>query len=280
MAGPRKKNLDDLCVLPIGIDNLLRPKLADIPSGTGRKGSGTAMNWIEFVPDYITAIAIVVGGAWAYARYFHERSDEPATDIDVDVSFIGVHHDACLIEVDVTLENKSLVRHYYHDFRMDMRYLLPSDPVVDGDVRLAYQVCFPHSIDARLGEGVKRYFPNAEYINPRQTFHQRYVTFVPTNALFIRVHCVFTLDETLALRVRQTLTRRKGYQAKMREQNNGKHQEVKIDTQRVFAVECSNMDSVSPTDCSDPHQLAPATALSDETGINGPSSEVANPADR
>lgn len=204
------------------------------------------MNWVELLPDYITAIAIVVGGTWAYTRYLHERSDEPATDIDVDVTFVGVQHDACLVEVDVTLENKSLMRHYYHDFRMDMRYLLPSDPIVDGDARLAYQVCFFHSIDERLEGGVKRYFPNAEYINPRQAFHQRYVTFVPANASFIRVHCVFTFDETLALRVRQTWTRRKRRGTKTEEKNSGKHQAIRVDTQRVFAVECSNVGPGAP----------------------------------
>lgn len=193
------------------------------------------------VPDYITAIAIVVGGLWAYVRYFHERSDEPATNIDVDVRFVGAQNHACLVEVDVTLENKSLVRHYYHDFRLNMRYLTPSDPIVDGHERLAYQVLFPHSIDTRLEGNVKRHFPNAEYINPRQTFHHRYVTFVPVDATFVRVHCVFTVDEALS-RVRRILTggKRRKTVTKM---SGGNRQPVKIDSQRVFAVKIPNMKS-------------------------------------
>lgn len=192
------------------------------------------MNWVEIVPGYVTAVAVLVGGVWTYIRFFHERSDEPATDIDVNARFVGVQDGQCLVEVEATLVNRSLVRHYYHDFRMNMRYLTPDDRIVDGGDRLAYQVHFPHSIDKRVGD--VRYFPNAKYINPRQTFHQRYETFVPAEATFIRVHCGFTFDETtLVLRVRRFFGRDQGPKAT---KNSGTRGEIKIDSQRVFAVRC------------------------------------------
>jgi hypothetical protein len=44
--------------------------------------------------------------------------------------------------------------------------------------------------DQRLG-GEKRFFSNVEYINPKQEFRHRYVTFIPAEATFVWVQTKF-----------------------------------------------------------------------------------------
>jgi hypothetical protein len=91
------------------------------------------------------------------------------------------------------LANKSQVRLRYEEFQITARYLLPEDKVEDGDHRIHHQLQFPRNIDQRIG-GEKRYFSNAEYINPKQLFRHRYVTFIPGEATFLWVQTKFFFD--------------------------------------------------------------------------------------
>ena len=72
-----------------------------------------------------------------------------------------------------------------------------------------------------------------------------YETFVPAEATFIPVHCGFTFDETsLVLRVRRFCGRDKGQEAR---KNSGTRGGIKMDSQRVFAVESPNMGPSTPS---------------------------------
>ena len=190
------------------------------------------MTTAELIPEYVQAAAIVVGGLWAYWRFFHQRGGQPATDIDVDLRFLGTQGDRIVVEVAATLENRSLVRHKYRNFRVRVRSLLPKDKIVDAPGRWLYQLEFPHSIDDRLrrsemGESAhaERTFGTVDYINPRQRFQHRYPTFVPAEATFIWVHCRFDFGSGLALWLRRAVSRR---------------QPPHVDSQKVFAVPGAN----------------------------------------
>ena len=165
------------------------------------------MNILELLPNYIQAFAIVIGGGWAYWKFVYQRQKEPATDIDIDVRFVGTQKEKWIIEITCSLENKSLVRHTYKDFQITCRYLLPDDEVEDGSKGIQYQLNFPRTIDTRLKEGPleiekpKRYFTgvddsdkNQNYINPKQTFKHRYITWIPVNATFVWIQCKFLFD--------------------------------------------------------------------------------------
>jgi hypothetical protein len=156
------------------------------------------MSVAELIPEYLQAVAIVLAGLWAYWRFFYQQNHEPATDIYIDVERIGLQAGCQILEVTATLENKSLVKHKYEDFRMTMRYLLAEDQVKDGGAEHNYQLYFPHSIDERIGR--RRYFANVAYINPRQRFHHRYETFVPVDATAVWVHCKFAFRKRGAFR--------------------------------------------------------------------------------
>ena len=155
------------------------------------------MTWAELFPKYVEASAIIVGAGWAYWKFIYQRQREPATDIDIDVRFVGVQEEKWLIEVTCILENKSLVRHTYRNFQVTVRYLEHADEITDGTNKIQYQLQAPKTIDDRIGKA-KRFFAGADisgenqnYINPKQQFRHRYVTWIPASASFVWVQCKF-----------------------------------------------------------------------------------------
>jgi hypothetical protein len=163
--------------------------------------------FFELLPQYVQAAAIVAGGLWAYWQFVYQRKKEPATDIDVDLRFVGQQNKAWIIEVTCVLQNKSLVRHTYKHFQVTVRYLTAADRIVDGPKAIQHQLHVPTTIDDRLespgteNRKTRRFFSgvadvttNQNYINPGQQFHQRYVTWVPDEATFVWVQCKFSFE--------------------------------------------------------------------------------------
>jgi hypothetical protein len=144
----------------------------------------------DIVESAVKVAAIVVGGSWTYWRFVIQRAGEPATDLDIDVEFVGKQDSKWIVEITVTLENKSEVRLEYRDFQIVARYLLPGDTVEDGSPRVKYQLSAPRTIDERIASE-KRFFANVEYINPKQVFRQRYITYIPGDASFLWIQTKF-----------------------------------------------------------------------------------------
>jgi hypothetical protein len=155
------------------------------------------MKWVDIIPEYIKTLALVVGAGWAYWKFIYQRQREPATDIDIDVKFVGVQKEKWVIEITCVLENKSLVRHTYRDFQVTVRYLERTDEITDGPSEIYYQLDAPTTIDHRINKA-KRFFAgvdlsngNQNYMNPKQQFRHRYVTWIPSSASFVWVQCKF-----------------------------------------------------------------------------------------
>lgn len=144
----------------------------------------------EVTESIVKVAAVLVGAGWSYWKFVIQRANEPATDIDIGVNFVGKQQGQWIIEVTVTLENKSLVRLRYEDFQLTVRYLLPEDGVEDGGPKVNHQLRAWRTIDERIGGG-KRYFSNVEYINPKQVFRQRYITYVPGDTTFVWIQTKF-----------------------------------------------------------------------------------------
>jgi hypothetical protein len=147
-------------------------------------------NVFDVVESGVKVAAIIIGASWTYWKFVIQRENEPATDLDIDVNFVGKQDAKWIIEITVTLENKSQVRLRYQDFQIRARYLLPGDKVEDGSPRVNYQLSAPRTIDDRIG-AEKRFFANVEYINPRQVFRQRYITYIPGDATFLWIQTKF-----------------------------------------------------------------------------------------
>jgi hypothetical protein len=152
------------------------------------------MNQVLSITPLLFAI---ISAVWFYWLFISRREAEPGAELQINVDFVGQQKAKWLIEVSAILTNRSLVRHRYLDFRVNIRYLLPADEIVDGKIEvvddkikdLHYQTNFPHTIDERIPKGEKRYFANAEYIDPKLSFRHSYITFVPAEATFILVQC-------------------------------------------------------------------------------------------
>jgi hypothetical protein len=148
---------------------------------------------VSLLPSYIQAFAIIAAGGWAYRKFIYQRTHEPATDIDIDLKFVGIQDDKWVIEITSFLKNQSLVRHEYKDFQVSIRFLLPEDKIEDGNEKIFYQLNCPRSIDERI-KGERRFFGNVKYINPKQEFKHRYITYIPINATFVWVQCKFSFE--------------------------------------------------------------------------------------
>ena len=170
---------------------------------------------LELLPSYVQAAALVVAGGWAYWKFVLQRSNEPATDIDIDLKFVGRQDGQWIIEITSFLKNQSQVRLRYENFQLSVRYLLPGDKVEDGDERLVYQLNFPRTIDDRI-KPKKRLFENVDYINPKQEFRHRYITSVPVEATFVWVQCKFFY----ALRRRVKVNSQRIFRVPERESDN------------------------------------------------------------
>ena len=147
---------------------------------------------VSVLPAYIQSVGLIVGGWWAYRKFIRRREDEPATDIDVEVKFIGKQDAKWIIEITSFLKNQSLVRVEYEKFEVRIRYLMMGDKVEDGGEKIKYQLNFPRTIDERISGG-KRFFENADYLNPKQEFRHRYITAIPVDATFVWAQCKLDL---------------------------------------------------------------------------------------
>jgi hypothetical protein len=145
---------------------------------------------IKVLPQYVQALAVVTAGGWAYWKFIYQRQKDPASDIDLDLRFVGIQDQKWIIEVTAFLENKSLVQHRYENFTVSIRYLLTADSIEDGDEKILYQLKCPRTINDRIGGNQCR-FGNVDFLNPRQVFKHRYITFVPASASFVWVQCRF-----------------------------------------------------------------------------------------
>jgi hypothetical protein len=179
----------------------------------------TWVEWVKILPEYIRHVRLSLGPYGLTGSFIYQRQREPATDIDIDVRFVGVQKGKWVIEVTCVLENKSLVRHTYRDFQVTVRYLGHTDEITDGPERIQYQLEAPKTIDDRIDKA-KRFFTgvdllngngNQNYINPRQQFRHRYVTWIPSSASFVWVQCKFDFSV-------------------------GWHRKQKTNSQRVFRV--------------------------------------------
>jgi hypothetical protein len=147
-----------------------------------------AMETLKAIDLKMAASALVglVSAGWVLWLFLLRREAEPGAELDLDVEFVGKQDGKWLIEVVANITNRASVRHWYRQFRVVVRYLLPEEEIIDGEERLNYQVVCKRSIDDRIN-GYPRYFSNASYIDPRLTFRHSYVTFIPAEATFLWV---------------------------------------------------------------------------------------------
>ncbi len=140
------------------------------------------------IADIATAVAIILGGMWAYWKFSIQREREPRAEFDLAAEFVGQQDGKWLIEVSARLTNKGKVRHPMIDATMNVRYLVSSDVVVESqDPTHFRQLSFPHAVG-------RRKIWQDSYIDPGLEFRNSYIIWVPAQATFVLLLCKFRYD--------------------------------------------------------------------------------------
>lgn len=141
------------------------------------------------ISDVTTAVAIVLGGIWAYWKFSIQRERDPRAEFDLAAEFVGQQDGKWLIEVSARLTNKGKVRHPMTDATMNVRYLLSSDAVVESqDPTHFRQLSFPHAVG-------RRKIWQDSYIDPGLEFRNSYIIWVPAQATYVLLLCKFRYDD-------------------------------------------------------------------------------------
>jgi hypothetical protein len=99
-------------------------------------------NWAEFAQSALTALALFVGGIWAYFKFVLRQEQYPHIETSADINFIGKHEDYWVIELIAWIENKGTAQHKMSEFDFDLYHLLPHDFLEEKE-QFGGQVEFP-----------------------------------------------------------------------------------------------------------------------------------------
>jgi hypothetical protein len=70
--------------------------------------TGQTFHWWEILPNCVTAIAVIIGGLWAYRRWNYERpSDEPSIDGDLSVESSILEGNKIAVSIRAVWNNRS-----------------------------------------------------------------------------------------------------------------------------------------------------------------------------
>lgn len=166
---------------------------------------------LEATLKIIDTTALVVGGGWALSKFFIRRESFPKIQFDLDCTFLAKQNDQWLIEIGLLIANLGLVRHEIdpEKFTVDVRFLLDSDELEEGDSKLNYQAVFPHLAapsgqvkdkpEITILKAEKRMIVPKEwgstFIDPGVSQRYSYVMVVPAKAVAVLVYSKFYYKE-------------------------------------------------------------------------------------
>jgi hypothetical protein len=143
---------------------------------------------------FVTALAILIGGGWAFWKFLVQRESRAKIEFSLDLRVIGHLHGKILAEVVAVVVNRVLVRHWVSDFRFDVRYLTMEDQLIEDGERFNQQVFFP-----RCAIRKRSWFPprwKGTFIDPGVRQEYTYVTAIPSDACFAFVYATFKYPDS------------------------------------------------------------------------------------
>lgn len=141
----------------------------------------------KIVTSTATAIAVIVGGAWAYFRFRRQRENFPLIDFTADVKFHKKLGNWWIVELITHIENKGKVQHKLDYFMFDLYSLNRTDKIDTSD-EIGGQVFFPNKlVESSFLPKKNKYF----FIEPGSKNKYSYVTRVPVEAEVIILHSWF-----------------------------------------------------------------------------------------
>lgn len=140
------------------------------------------------IQSMATATALIVGGGWACWKFLIQGESHAKIEFGVDLRFLGIYDDKCLVEAMTTIENKGVVRHRIRDFSFDILCLPVGEKLIEGDVKINKQVFFK-----KLGE-TRRWIPEewkGTFIDAGVKQNYTHVTHLPTNTAYVELYARF-----------------------------------------------------------------------------------------
>jgi hypothetical protein len=149
--------------------------------------SELARNLAQAAQGGVTALALIVGGIWAYRKFVLGQEKYPHIETSADINFIGKHEDHWVIELIAWVENKGTAQHRMSAFEFDLYHLL-ADDTLEEEERFGGQVAFPHLTNK--GSFIpKRY--TFFFVDPGVKAKYSYITKVPAGANMLIFHWSF-----------------------------------------------------------------------------------------
>ncbi|WP_375158733.1 hypothetical protein [Bradyrhizobium sp. RDT46] len=127
-------------------------------------------------------IASVVVGLWTLWRFSLSQERYPHIEPSADMSFIGIHGNAWIVELIAYIDNKGFAQHKMQLFTFKLEAL-----EVDENLTKHGELRFPKQL--KQGTFTKGY----EYfvVNPKIKAKYSFVTAIPENVAFVRFTCQF-----------------------------------------------------------------------------------------
>jgi hypothetical protein len=144
-------------------------------------------NYAVAFQSFLTPISIIIGGIWAFRKYFLQQENYPNIEFSADINFIGEQANWWIVELIGIIENKGKVQHKMKEFRFDLNALFIQD-TIDTSENWGGQVNFPHLIAE--GSFLPKY-SGFFFIDPGIKAKYSYVTRVPNAANFLLFHSWF-----------------------------------------------------------------------------------------
>lgn len=133
----------------------------------------------EAVESIVTALALLVGGGWALARFWREREGAPRIQFDTSARFWGKKSDAWMVEVIATLENRGRIRQKIEKFTFSLTYLTDGDLSAD-----RVEAPFPNACGG--GSWIPRDWLYT-FIEPGVMQSYRIIAAVPASARYLHI---------------------------------------------------------------------------------------------
>jgi len=139
------------------------------------------------IQSVATTIALLIGGWWAYMRFWREREGHAHIEFTADIRFVEQRPNCWVVELISNVENKGRVQQRITKFEFDLYCLSVNDPVNTAE-QYGGQVLFPHLVaKGSWRPDSMEYF----FLEPGVSGKYSYIARVPANATSIILHSWF-----------------------------------------------------------------------------------------
>ncbi len=144
----------------------------------------------EGIQAFATAIAVIVGGGWAFWRFLLQREGHSRIEFNVELDVLGQCGSETLADVVAVITNRGSVRHWIKDFHFDALYLGKDGPLAEregtGHVAFRKLIARRHWVSPEW-EGT--------FIDPGVTQRYTYVTHFPPSAAYVLIYAKFNYPD-------------------------------------------------------------------------------------